>query len=398
MTARHVFVVAGEPSGDKLGAALMDGMRARLGDTVQFSGVGGPLMTARGLSSIFPMDDISIMGLGAILRQYRTLKARIRQTADAAIAAQPDVVITIDLPEFSLRVAKEIKARSDLRCVHYVAPTVWAWRPGRATRMAAHVDHVLALLPFEPPYMTAAGMACDFVGHPVVTEPVATEAEAGAFRAETGIGDAPLLMVLPGSRRSEVAHMLPILEGAVTRVAEARPDLRLVVPLAGPVAETVRTAVQSWPGEPVCLDPGTDNAEALARKRAAFKAADTALATSGTVALELAAAGTPMVIGYTMGWLSRQVIGRLLLTDTVNLVNLVSDTRTVPERIGTDCTAEALAEATLSVMADPGAQQDAMRLTMERLGAGGADPGLRAADAVLARFGAWKKPGATARL
>ncbi len=385
MTRRRFFITAGEPSGDKLGAALMAGLKERLGEgNVAFHGVGGPLMAAEGLRSIFPMDDISIMGLGAILRQYGTLKARIRDTAEAAVKMRPDAVITIDLPEFSLRVAKQIKAAApDLRTIHYVAPTVWAWRPGRARKMARHVDHVLALFPFEPPYMLRAGMGCDFVGHPVVTEPVATGDAAAAFRAEHGIGDAPLLMVLPGSRRSEIANMLPILEGAVARIVAARPDLRIVVPLAGPVADPVRAAVADWPGMPVTLDPGTGSAAALAVKRAAFRAADTALATSGTVALELAAARTPMVVGYTMGWLSRQVIGRLLLTDTVNLVNLVSDTRVVPERIGTECTPEALADATLGVMDAPDAQAQAMALTLDRLGAGGLSPGLRAADAVL---------------
>ncbi|KNG93152.1 lipid-A-disaccharide synthase [Pseudaestuariivita atlantica] len=366
----------------------MEGLQARLGaENVTFEGVGGPMMEARGLSSIFPMDDISIMGLGAILRKYGHLKARIRETAEAAVASGADALITIDLPEFCLRVAKAVKAQGDMRTVHYVAPTVWAWRPGRAKRMAAHVDHVLALFPFEPPYMEAAGMECDFVGHPVVTEPVATDADASAFRAAHGIGDAPLLMVLPGSRRSEVGMMLPILEDAVTRLTATRPDLRLVVPLAGPVADTVRAAVASWPGQPILVPPGTDSAEAMATKRAAFRAADVALATSGTVALELAASDTPMVVGYTMGWLSRQVIGRMLLTDTVNLVNLVSETRTVPERIGEACTGAALAEAMAGVLDDPSGQRAAMATTMQRLGQGGPAPGLRAADAVLSRLG-----------
>lgn len=386
MTHKRFFITAGEPSGDKLGAALMAGLKARLGaGNVSFFGVGGPLMEAEGLRSIFPMDDISIMGLGAILRQYGTLKARIRDTAEAAVKMRPDAVISIDLPEFSLRVAKQIKAAApDIQTIHYVAPTVWAWRPGRARKMARHVDHVLALFPFEPPYMQAAGMGCDFVGHPVVTEPVASVAEAAAFRAHHGLGaDAPLLMVLPGSRRSEIAAMLPILSDALTRICAARPGLRIVVPLAAPVAGPVRAAIADWPGAPIALDPGTGGAEALATKRAAFRASDAALATSGTVALELAAAGTPMVVGYTMGWLSRQIIGRLLRTDTVNLVNLVSETRVVPERIGAACTPEALSVATLAVLSDPGAQSAAMALTMDRLGAGGTPPGLRAADAVL---------------
>ena len=195
----RVFIIAGEPSGDKLGAALMEGLQTLQPD-VQFDGIGGPRMIDQGLESRFPMDEISIMGISEILSQYRHLKRRIAETADEIIRAKPDVLVTIDLPEFSLRVAKLVKAKSQIRCVHYVAPTVWAWRSGRAAKMARHIDQVLALFPFEPPYMQAVGMRCDFVGHPVVTDEQASDSDAQAFRAEYGIGDAPLALVLPGSR------------------------------------------------------------------------------------------------------------------------------------------------------------------------------------------------------
>ena len=194
-----VFLVAGELSGDRLGGALMEGLRQLVPD-VEFAGVGGPLMAAQGLESLFPMDELSVMGIAEVLPKYRHLVKRMHQTADAALDWQPEVMVTIDSPDFCLRVAREVKAKSDLRCVHYVAPSVWAWRPKRAQKMAKHVDQVLALLPFEPPYMEAVGLRCDFVGHPVVTEPVATETEVAAFRQKHGIGDAPLLLALPGSR------------------------------------------------------------------------------------------------------------------------------------------------------------------------------------------------------
>ncbi|MFT5343988.1 MAG: lipid-A-disaccharide synthase, partial [Paracoccaceae bacterium] len=194
----HVFVIAGEPSGDRLGGALMQGLHD-LRSGITFEGVGGPMMMAQGLDSLFPMDELSIMGLAEVLPKYRHLKRRIAQTAAAVIAARPDVLITIDSPDFCLRVAKLVKAASDIRTVHYVAPTVWAWRPGRAVKMARVVDHVLALFPFEPPLMQAAGMDCDFVGHPVVAEPLATDAEIAAFRAAYDLGDAPVLLTLPGS-------------------------------------------------------------------------------------------------------------------------------------------------------------------------------------------------------
>lgn len=375
----RVFITAGEPSGDKLGAALMAGLKLLVPE-VQFRGIGGPLMQAEGLDSLFPMDEISIMGITEILKEYRHLKGRIRQTADAVVAERPDVLITIDLPEFSLRVARLVKAVSDLRVVHYVAPTVWAWRPKRAQKMATHVDQVLALLPFEPPYMEAAGIACDFVGHPVVMDRQATADQAQGFRDRQGI-TGPMALVLPGSRRSEVSRLLPIFEKVVGQVVAARPDLRVVVPAAAPVAATVRAAVRDWPGDPLIIDPA-DDADG-AEKRAAFRAADVALAASGTVSLELAAAATPMVIAYDMSWLSRQIIGRMLLIDSLTLVNLVSETRVVPEFIGAACLPGPIAKAMEEVLDAPKAQSDAMALTMQRLGQGGEAPGLRAARAVL---------------
>ncbi|TCS61134.1 lipid-A-disaccharide synthase [Primorskyibacter sedentarius] len=376
----RVFVIAGELSGDKLGAAMMQGLTELADGQVEFQGVGGPRMEAQGLSSLFPMDEISVMGITEILSQYSHLKARIRQTADAVLAARPDVLISIDLPEFSLRVARLVKAVSDIRTVHYVAPTVWAWRPGRAAKMARHIDQVLALFPFEPPYMEAAGMRCDFVGHPVVTDPVATAEEIAAFRTTFGL-EGDYLLVLPGSRKSEVSRLAPIFGEVLSRVVAARPDLRPVVPAASPVAEAVSEAASTWPGNPVVLDPRSYPDPAL--KRGAFAGARAALAASGTVSLELAAVGTPMVVAYDMNWLSRQVISRMLLVDTVTLVNLVTQTRSVPEFVGKNCRPEPVADALLQVLDNPEAQAAAMAETMQKLGRDGPPPGLRAARAVL---------------
>ena len=377
-----VFLIAGESSGDKLGAALMTGLK-QLTNPV-FSGVGGPLMQAEGMESLFPMDELSIMGLAEVLPKYFHLKRRIVQTAQAVLVAKPDVLVTIDSPDFCLRVAKLVKAQSNIRIVHYVAPSVWAWRPGRAAKMARVVDHVLALLPFEPPYMQAAGMDCDFVGHPVVAEPLASEAEAQAFRAHHGIGEAPLLLALPGSRRGEVSRLAHRFGAALAQVMQAQPDLRIVVPTTPNVTGLVRDLTASWPGAAIILDPHSMNPIAYhAEKRAAFRAADLALAASGTVSLELAATATPMVIAYDMNPISRVLIGRMLKIDTVTLVNLVSDTRAVPECLGRNCTPETIAAALKDVMRSPDLQQEAMRLTMERLGAGGPPPGLRAAQAIL---------------
>lgn len=380
-----VFLIAGEASGDKLGAALMAGLR-ELADPV-FSGVGGPLMQAQGLQSLFPMDELSIMGLAEVLPKYFHLKRRIAQTAQAVLEARPDVLVTIDSPDFCLRVAKLVKAQSNLRIVHYVAPSVWAWRPGRAVKMAKLVDQVLALLPFEPPYLQAAGVDCDFVGHPVVAEPVATLQQIGEFRARHAIGDAPVLLALPGSRKGEVARLAPRFGGALAPLLSRYPDLRVVVPTTPNVTDLVREQVQNWPVTPIILDPNAmDAASYQIEKSKAFGAADIAIAASGTVSLELAATATPMVIAYDMNLISRFLIARMLRIDTVTLVNLVSDTRAIPECLGRNCTADAIGAAALGVTQAPGVQMKAMELTMVRLGRGQAAPGLRAAKAIIEKL------------
>ena len=379
-----VFIIAGEASGDKLGTEMMKGLQNLTEQKVQFTGIGGEGMIGQGLTSLFPMDQISIMGIGEILSQYVALKRRIRQTVEAVLKTQPDVLITIDLPEFNLRVAQQVKARSSIRTVHYVAPTVWAWRPKRAAKMAPYIDQVLALFPFEPPYMQSAGMQCDFVGHPVVTEPKATVPQVGEFRRAQGLEGVPLLLVLPGSRRSEVSRLLPVFGQCVARLITHNPNMRVLVPTVPAVAEQVRQAVAQWAGEPIVqVAEDHNHATQLAEKRIAFAAADVALAASGTVSLELAAAGTPMVVAYDMAWLSRLIIGRMLRTDTVTLVNLVSETRAVPEFIGAACTPPAIVAAIQEVWARPEAQAFAMQDTMLKLGLGGKDPGVRAAQAVL---------------
>ena len=379
----RVFILAGEPSGDRLGGALMAGLKA-LDPDVSFEGIGGPDMAAQGLVSRFDMSELSVMGIAEVLPKYRQLKARIAQTAQAVVEMTPDVLITIDSPDFSLRVARLVKERSAIRTVHYVAPTVWAWRPGRAQKMARWIDQVLALFPFEPPLMEAAGMDCDFVGHPVVAESIATQAEVQAFRTRFDLGDSPIALVLPGSRRGEVSKLAGVFGEALKQFCAQRPDVRVVVPVAAAVAPLVRDVTRDWAGAPLLLDPSAPDAAAM--KRAAFRAADVALAASGTVSLELAANGTPMVIAYRMHWLSFRLIRMMALIDTVTLVNIVSDSRVVPEFLGPDCTPDRIAAGLTQVLANPEEQQAAMALTMQRLGQGGEAPGMRAARAVMARL------------
>lgn len=378
-----LYLLAGEPSGDRLGAALMKGLN-RLDPDIEFRGVAGPQMQGQGMESIFPMDELSVMGIAEVLPKYRHLKRRLHETAEDCLAWKPDALVTIDSPDFSLRLAKLVKARSGIRTIHYVAPSVWAWRPGRAKKMARHVDHVLALLPFEPPYMEAAGMTCDFVGHPAVSESLATATEVGRFRREGGIGDALLILVLPGSRRSEVERLLPVFGDALGPVLAKTPAARVVVPAAGPVADTVKAGTATWPGDPLVIDPREEGAEK--RKRAAFAAADVALAASGTVSLELAANSTPMVIAYDMSWLSWQIMSRMARIDTVTLVNLVTGRRPVPEFLGPDCQPEAIAAALNRLLTDGearAAQIAAMAETMAKLGKDAEPPGMRAAKSVL---------------
>ena len=368
---KRFFLIAGEPSGDRLGAALMAGLQ-ELAPKIQFAGIGGPEMQARGMTSRFPMAELSIIGIAEVLPKYFHLKRRIREAAQAALEFAPDALITIDSPDFCLRVAALVKAsRPDLRTIHYVAPSVWAWRPGRAAKMAKSVDHVLALLPFEPHLMQAAAMSCDFVGHPVVAEPLASDAEKALMS-----GPSPLILTLPGSRRSEVERLAPVIGAVLARVKAEHPTARVALPTLPAVADLVRSLSRDWPIAPEII-------ENAARKRAAFASADVALAASGTVSLELAANACPMVIAYRLHPVSHWLMRRAALVDTVTLVNLVSETRVVPEFLGPDCRAESIAPALLQLLANPGAQNAAMALTMQRLGKGGEAPGLRAARSVL---------------
>ncbi|PKP75167.1 MAG: lipid-A-disaccharide synthase [Alphaproteobacteria bacterium HGW-Alphaproteobacteria-6] len=380
-----LFLIAGEASGDALGAALMAGLKA-LAPGVSFEGVGGPLMAAEGLAGLFPMDDLSVMGLVEILPRYRALKRRLDQTIAAVAATAPDALITIDSPDFTLRVARAARAANPgLRTIHYVAPTVWAWRPGRAAKMAPFIDHVLALLPFEPPLMQAAGMSSDFVGHPVVAAPRADAAAAAAFRETQMIGpDQPVVLCLPGSRRGEVMRLAPRFDEALTRLRDREPGLRVVLPTLAPVAGLVRAMTARWRVAPLVVETPGDRA-------AAFAAADLALAASGTVSLELAAARVPMVIAHDFNWLTWQILRRAALIDTVTLVNIVSGTRAVPELLGPQCRPGPIARCLIEVMDSDearAAQLAAMEKTMIALGEGGEDPGLRAARSVLTRIGA----------
>jgi lipid-A-disaccharide synthase len=382
----NIYLIAGEPSGDRLGAALMAGLK-ELNPDIGFAGVGGPMMQAQGLISQFPMEELSVMGLAEVLPKLRHLFKRRDELANHIVLAKPDVLVTIDSPDFCLRVAKSVRRMAPgIPTAHYVAPTVWAWRPERAAKMAGFIDHVLALFPFEPPYMEAAGMTCDFVGHPVVAEPVPGPAEIAAFRRTYGLGDVPVILALPGSRMGEVTRLGDRFGQALAGVVAQHPSARVVVPTTRGVVRKVREFVDRWPGVPIVLDPRDLSREDFERaKRAAFHTADVALAASGTVSLELAAAATPMVIAYDMNWFSRRIIASKMLIDTVTLVNIVTKSHAVPEFLGEECKPVAIARALNELLSDEGArarQLKACAETMTALGQGDEPPGLRAALSV----------------
>ena len=378
-----LFLLAGEASGDRLGAELMRGLR-QLKPDVRFRGIAGPEMQSEGLDSLFDMAELSVMGLAEVLPKYFALKRRLDQTVAEVLAWKPDILVTIDSPDFCLRVARAVRAADpSIRTCHYVAPSVWAWRPGRAKKMAAYIDHVLALLPFEPPYMQAEGMACDFVGHPVAEQAAVTSKQIAQFQADFGLDPARRsLVVLPGSRASEIKRLLPIFCKVVAQPYFA--EFQLIFPTLPHLEPLLRAEIDALAQDTVLVTgAGLTAADAAEQRLVAYGAATAALAASGTVSLELAAAGTPMVIAYDMGFISRLVIGAMLKIDTVTLVNLVSETRAVPEFIGKDCKAERIAPALQQILDAPDAQAQAIKTTMTRLGRGDPELPYRAARAVL---------------
>ena len=381
-----LFLLAGEASGDRLGAELMRGLR-QLKPDVRFRGIAGPEMQSEGLDSLFDMAELSVMGLAEVLPKYFALKRRLDQTVAEVLAWKPDILVTIDSPDFCLRVARAVRAADpSIRTCHYVAPSVWAWRPGRAKKMAAYIDHVLALLPFEPPYMQAEGMACDFVGHPVAAQAAVTSKQIAQFQADFGLDPARRsLVVLPGSRASEIKRLLPIFCKVVAQPYFA--EFQLIFPTLPHLEPLLRAEIDALAQDTVLVTgAGLTAADAAEQRLVAYGAATAALAASGTVSLELAAAGTPMVIAYDMGFISRMVIGAMLKIDTVTLVNLVSETRAVPEFIGKDCKAERIAPALQQILDAPDAQAQAIKTTMTRLGRGDPELSYRAARAVLRGF------------
>jgi lipid-A-disaccharide synthase len=376
----HICIVATEESGDRLGAPLMREIAARAGRPVRFSGVGGEAMIAQGLRTQFPIGELAIVGIDAVLAKLPKILRLIRETAAAAVAAKPDLLLIIDSPDFTHRVARKVrKAMPTLPIVDYVSPSVWAWRPGRAKAMRVYVDHLLALLPFEPQvHKNLGGPPCTYVGHPLAE--AAATLRSNAQELVRRDASPPLLLVLPGSRNSEVVRLAGLF-GEVARLAVERcGPLEIVVPTVPHVTERVRAAVAAWQ---VPARVTTDPQEKLA----AFRSARAALAASGTVTLELAVAGVPTVLSYKISFLE-EIVGHLFVGKrTIGLSNLVLGEVVMPEVLQHEATAENLTRALVPIIqssAERQRQLDAFARLDGIMGIGRLTPSVRAAEIVLA--------------
>jgi len=372
-----VMLVAAEASGDDRGAALAKALRARLGENVRFVGVGGTRMAAEGVESPFDISQLSILGLLEGLLAYPRVKARVADTVALAAREKPDVAVLIDSWGFTLRVARGLrKLDPNLPLIKYVAPQVWATRPGRAKTLAATVDHLLSIHVFDAPYFEAEGLPVTFVGNSALNLDL-SQADGARLRADLGIApNAPVLLVLPGSRPGEISRVLPPFAEAVGILKTERPDLQVVIPAAPTVAEAVRAQASSW----AHVVEG-DNA-----KLDAMKAATVALACSGTVTTELAMAGVPMVVGYRLGALTHAILKRLIRTPYITLFNIAAQAFVAPELVQDECNGPALAREVAKRLDDPAlrrAQAEAQWAALSKMGRGGPDPSEVAADAVL---------------
>lgn len=374
-----IMLVAAEASGDDLGAGLAKALRARLGDGVTFVGVGGPKMAAEGVTSPFDIAELSVLGWLEGLRAYGKVKRRVAETAALAARERPDAVVLIDSWGFTIRVAKAIRAASpETPLIKYVGPQVWASRPRRAKTLANAVDHLLALYSFDAPWFEREGLATTVVGSQALHVDM-SKADPAAFRRSLALKpQQPLLLVLPGSRPSEIRLMTPVYEQAIRRLKAERPDLAVAVVAAGTVAEDVGHRVAAWPFRAHLV--GED------RKYAAMKAATVALATSGTVSTELALAGAPMVIGYRFQPLSYAIMRPFFTGKYATLFNHAADEEIARELIQNDATPDKAAEAVGRLLDDPALRADqAARQTaaLDRMGRGERHPSDIAAEAVL---------------
>jgi lipid-A-disaccharide synthase len=373
-----VYVVAGEASGDALGGRLVAALRARRPD-LTFAGIGGARLAEQGMDSLFPMHELALMGLIEVLPNIRNLARRLDQTAKDIAARRPAVLVTIDSPGFAMRLADRVKPLG-IPIVHYVAPQIWAWRPGRVKKIRERVDRVLCLLPFEPVIFDRAGIHATFVGHPVL-ESGADAGDAARFRAAHGLAaDERVLLVMPGSRRVETRRLLPLFGETLRILSHRVPGLRPVVAVSPVVAQAVRDGVADWPGRPILV-------ETLADKHDAFAAAEVGLIKSGTSSLEMAVAGVPHIVAYKVNPITAAILEAIATVRFASLVNLLADREVAPEFLQRFAVPERMAEALARLLTDPAAaaaQKDGLRGVLDQLHPPGLAPSEAAAEAVLA--------------
>lgn len=354
-----IWLVAGEDSGDQLGAKLMAGLREIAGGPITFGGVGGEAMIAQGLSSLFPIDDVAVMGYLPVAARLRTLLRRIRQTVRDVVDAKPDVLVIIDSPGFTHAVASRVRKRMPhLPIVDYVSPSVWAWRPWRAAKMRPFIDHILALLPFEPDaHLRLGGPACTYVGHPLIER--LSELRPGSEDTRSREAHPPTVVVLPGSRRSEIERLMPVFGRTLALLTAEIGPLEVVLPAVSRHRAMIDRLALGW-SVPVRLVHG----EAV--KHAAFRKSRAALAASGTVTLELALAGVPMVVAYKVSRIEETVARRLIQVPTIVLPNLILGENAMPEFVQAECTPERLVRA-LRPLVTGGPQRDAQVCALDRI-------------------------------
>ncbi len=373
-----IMLVAAEPSGDQLGAALMRGLKAAA-PAVAFSGCGGAAMAGEGFETLFPTDRLSVMGLADVLPAIPEVLRRAGELARHAVEREADVVVLIDSWGFNHQVASRLKKRAPhIPIVKYVAPQVWASRPQRVHTLKREVDCVLTLLPFEPPWFEAVDLPAYYVGNPNF-EAAAAPGNGDGFRAEHDLGDAPLLCVLPGSRGNEIRFLLPVFAEVVRRLTAQVEGLRMVIPLAPNVADRVEAAAADWPSAPIFLRDA-------ARRRDAMAAATAALAASGTVTTELALQRVPMVVAYQLGWLTAWWARRVATAKYATIMNIMADDEIIPERLLERCTPDEIAPEVERLLTDESARAEqltAVRRQTDQLDLASAPGGERAAQAML---------------
>lgn len=386
----RLFIIAGEASGDLLGASLMHALKEE-NPAIEFRGIGGPAMAAEGLQSLFPMQELSVMGVAEVLPRLFGILSRMRQTVKAALVFRPHALVTIDSPDFCFRVARKVKAKDrGIKLVHYVAPSVWAWRPGRAAKVAKFLDHILALLPFEPPYFERYGLGATFVGHPIV-EKSGARGDAARFRQRHGLKPSqPVLCMLPGSRMSELERLLPKFSETADIVLRNRHDAVIAIPTLPHLKPYIEKFFVGKGINPLVLDNP-------AEKFDCFSAGSAAIAASGTVTLELALCDTPHIIAYKLAPLSAWLAKKVIRTPYVNLVNIILQRPAVPELLLENCEPGPMSRELMKLMDDRDARTAQLTAFREALIAlGDPDPpGCRAARAVLKVIGAYNAPAQT---